>query len=59
MKGEVKMSKWEPKDKPNHVCPKCYEELNTGVRIPYCGPGGTNYIDYTCKKCGHKWTVTD
>jgi hypothetical protein len=27
--------------------------------LPYCGPGGTNYIDYTCKQCGHQWTVTD
>lgn len=53
------MGKWKPKDKPNHVCPKCYESNNRGIRLPYCGPGGTNYIDYTCKQCGHQWTVTD
>jgi C4-type Zn-finger protein len=54
------MSKWQPKErKPMHVCPKCFEEGNEGYRIPYCGPGDVNYIDYKCKKCGHEWTETD
>ena len=40
-------------------CPECGNTDIFKDRVPYCGPGDTNYIECKCRKCGHEWTETD
>lgn len=43
----------------NGSCPKCSSNNVGRYRIPYCGPGDTNYINCTCRRCGHEWQERD
>jgi hypothetical protein len=36
-------------------CKKCNSNNIRFKRIPYCGPGNMDYLDYKCHNCGHHW----
>lgn len=40
-------------------CPRCGSTRIKKVRIPYCGPNDTNYLNCNCSSCGYYWEEID